>query len=556
MFDDIPPLDDPTHHPEPYPQNPTQVTPQSAPAANHGYFPYMMPPQEPEPVFDPPSSSYPSYSVPGAGATSFVAGGASVDDLRGASVPASASAPSLVQAPPAPQSVPSGPIPPRPPLNEDSYSSYSSIPTYPHEDGAASAPPVAAPAAVDPYYMPEYQSFSAPQVPQAYYGGAYPPSEWSQPPLSHSMPPAPPAPPHSLMAPSGFVSPSMSSQFYSGDQTTPLPTPNKQEAVDSYDHFTFDPVMGPVATINPHHHQPPMAPQAPQQVPPQAPPQAPAAVPPQAAPSRTTASAIVHTPGGPRRYRVIRGMSAGGSSTRPPKVAPGHPDMSYVLVDLQINGASPQELCYPQWSEEEKLDHRRIIRIERIQQGNKLIANFSIVGAANDHPVTLASPEPGVDVVEVSCLECSVRSSDDPESSDDEDPHIKIEGDRAYQYYITSVEVIEIVELLIGTQAKDSAERRRERGRVRSNLVPFWSKRPISSRMNEPSASAHQGNHTNLDFRVELAKRIMGYEIRKPRGFDKEVRILRWDKLVPALKRALQSYYTEIPPHEADQLYG
>ena len=39
----------------------------------------------------------------------------------------------------------------------------------------------------------------------------------------------------------------------------------------------------------------------------------------------------------------------------------------------------------------------------------------------------------------------------------------------------------------------------------------------------------------------------MGYEIRKPRGFDKEVRILRWDKLVPALQRALQSYYTEIP---------
>ena len=170
--------------------------------------------------------------------------------------------------------------------------------------------------------------------------------------------------------------------------------------------------------------------------------------------------------------------------------------------------------------------------------------------------MTLALPEPGVDVVEVLCLECSVRSSEDPELSDDDEPHIKIEGNRAYQYYITLVEVIEIVELLIGTQAKDSAERRRERGRVRLNLVPFWLKRPISLRMNEPLALAHQGNPTNLDFRVELAKRIMGYEIRKPRGFDKEVRILRWDKLVPALKRALQSYYTEIPPNEADQLYG
>ena len=45
-------------------------------------------------------------------------------------------------------------------------------------------------------------------------------------------------------------------------------------------------------------------------------------------------------------------------------------------------------------------------------------------------------------------------------------------------------------------------------------------------------------------------------EIRKPRGFDKEVRILRWDKLVPALQRALQSYYTEIPINDPyAQLY-
>ena len=107
-------------------------------------------------------------------------------------------------------------------------------------------------------------------------------------------------------------------------------------------------------------------------------------------------------------------------------------------------------------------------------------------------------------------------------------------NDDYYQYYITSVEVVEIVELLIGNQFRDAAERRKERGRVRSNLVPFWSKKPISSRMSETSTSSSSPQNssatpgssssalgtttttatvggagsslTNHDYRVELAK--------------------------------------------------
>lgn len=346
-------------------------------------------------------------------------------------------------------------------------------------------------------------------------------------PLTDSQPPLyyyseyPPQPEWLAPAP-GFISPSIQGQYL---DHTPLHTPVKHEpapGVDAYDGY-----------YDPHHPAPHLHPGA---LAPLAPPGA--------------------MPRGPmRRYRVLRGVLAGGSLTRPPKHMPGQPEMSFLLVDLQINGALPHDICYPPWGPLEKQDRRRIIRIERIQQGNKLLANFSIVGAANDHPVTLPPPAPGVDVVEVLCLECMVRPLDEYELLDDELGHryIKTEGDALYQYYITSVEVIEIVELLIGTQVKDPAERRRERGRVRLNLVPFWLKRPISLRMNERTLL---GAPTNQDYRVELAKRIMGYEIRKPRGFDKEVRILRWDKLVPALKRALQSYYTEIPPHEVDQFYG
>ncbi|KAG7662406.1 uncharacterized protein J8A68_004054 [[Candida] subhashii] len=267
-----------------------------------------------------------------------------------------------------------------------------------------------------------------------------------------------------------------------------------------------------------------------------------------------------------RRYRVVRGVSAGGCTTRPPKESIDSTSL-YLPTELNLVGASVDDICYPKWTKSEKEDRRRIIRIERIQNGPKLLANFTIVGGANENPITLPPP-PNVDVVEVSCLECNVKVNDfespyDSQSSDDEgmtggnnSPKNYIKSDangEYYQYYITSVEVVEIVELLIGTQTKDPAEKRRERGRVRSNLVPFWSKKPISSRMNENGTmqQSHSSVPTNQDYRVELAKRIMGYEIRKPRGFDKEVRILRWDKLVPALKRALQSYYTEIPQCDA-----
>lgn len=105
--------------------------------------------------------------------------------------------------------------------------------------------------------------------------------------------------------------------------------------------------------------------------------------------------------------------------------------------------------------------------------------------------------------------------------------------------------------MLIGTESQDAAERRRERGRIRSNLVSFWSKRPIRSKIsdtkNSPSSKGGSPLNDEFDFRHELATRIMAYEVRKPRGFDKEVRILKWEKLVPSLRRALQSYYAEIP---------
>lgn len=282
-----------------------------------------------------------------------------------------------------------------------------------------------------------------------------------------------------------------------------------------------------------------------------------------------------------QRYRVIRGISSGGSATKPPRIMTSI-NHHYVPVNLEILDANLNECCLPKWNEHEKFDKRRIIRIERYQIGSKIVAKFSIVGAAEDHPIPEES-QPGVDVVEVSCLECFAKMSEDTDVEDEVQDFQQTnkvynnnnsnEDETKRSFYITSVEVIKIVELLIGTEVQDPAERRRERGRIRSNLVPFWSKRPISSRMStnvnnngngnmERSNSSSPNSNSNSfngidqnclnDFRIELATRIMGYDVRKPRGFDKEVRILKWEKLVPALRRALQSYYVEIPDGEEE----
>lgn len=226
------------------------------------------------------------------------------------------------------------------------------------------------------------------------------------------------------------------------------------------------------------------------------------------------------------KFRIVRGITAGGASTRPPKQEPGL-GCRFVPVELAIHSASMDDLCLLAWDDSEMADRRRIIRIERTQNGAKVNAAFLVVGLAAAHPSPAPAP-PGTDVLEVSCLQCFSLEAD----RDDKD-------DRDLNYYITSVEVVGIVEMLIYMRDMDPVLRRRERGRIRSNLMPFWLKKAVLSKKNSKSEPD--------DPRMAFARRIMAYDVRKPRDFDKDVRILRWEKLVPALQRALQCYYVEVP---------
>lgn len=223
-------------------------------------------------------------------------------------------------------------------------------------------------------------------------------------------------------------------------------------------------------------------------------------------------------------YKIVRGITIGGSPTRPPPQE--RPGYKYQPLELVIDDILTKEECLLHWSEDELADRRRIVRLERTQRGTALHAHFLIVGLALTNPEP-APAEAGVDVIEFSCLEC--LSSE-----------VSLDlGGRVKNFFVTSVEIVAIVEMLVGILGMDAKMRRKEKGRIRSNLTPFWLKKPISSKKGS--------EHHHLSPRMGFARRIMGYRVRKPRGFDKDVRILPWEKLLSALNRALQCYYVEVP---------
>lgn len=228
-------------------------------------------------------------------------------------------------------------------------------------------------------------------------------------------------------------------------------------------------------------------------------------------------------PGSGIRPRVVRGSISGGSVTKPPSSAPS-PGYFYAAARLMLQNDELEGAHSMRWNDLELIDGRRIIRIERTQAGAAIQVQISVVGLAveNPHP---APSSAGVSVVEVSCLNKT-----------------NLEGGIPAGHYITSVEVVSIVETLIGAEDLDATLRRRERGRIRSNLLPFWQKRPILRKKIDDGEN---------DDENDFARRIMAYKIRRPRGFDKGVRVLEWNLLGAALERALQCYYVETPMAQA-----
>ncbi|QPG77249.1 hypothetical protein FOA43_004656 [Brettanomyces nanus] len=234
-------------------------------------------------------------------------------------------------------------------------------------------------------------------------------------------------------------------------------------------------------------------------------------------------------------YSLVRGFNVGKCGTKPPEEIP-HDDLyKFVTCELDVSGASYDCICEPSWSSKESEEMRRIVRIQRIQTKNIVFADFSIVDTSAENSRSDPPENNRNDLLEVSCVRCECADGDEG-----------INGS-GFRYYITSVEVIKIVELLVHNTVNQSAkERRRERGRIRSNLAQLWWKDSIN-RKKWNNTTNHSGRKSENDCKVELAQRIMGYKTRKPRIFNKDVRILDWRSLVPALHRAMQCYHVKVP---------
>ncbi|CAO3597392.1 unnamed protein product [Absidia cylindrospora] len=144
------------------------------------------------------------------------------------------------------------------------------------------------------------------------------------------------------------------------------------------------------------------------------------------------------------------------------------------------------------WTDQEQQDHRRLVRFWRRQQGqHEIICNFQVIPPTNK----MNTPQ---DII-VSCIYW--------ENKDD--------------YFITSVDIIYLLEALIGV--KFTTE---EKNRVRRNLEGF---RPLTVSKLKPDSG-------------DFFKRIMAFNHPKPRNIEKDLKVFSWSSLPTALKKIISKY--------------
>lgn len=187
-------------------------------------------------------------------------------------------------------------------------------------------------------------------------------------------------------------------------------------------------------------------------------------------------------------------------------------DQRLLNIDLRMMGGSPEEITNQPWSYREISEGRRIIKVEREQHGCTLRVRFRVIKESE----RLNQEEAANDLLsylEVSCIR-----------------FVHNDGVTT-NYFITSVDVIKIVEFLIVNNQLNSALKWRERGRIRSNLAPLWFK-----------------NWTELGpMHLPFEKRIRRFHSRSPPKMLKYVRLLLWVNLGYALSKALLFYCVCMP---------
>ncbi|ORZ22969.1 hypothetical protein BCR42DRAFT_403697 [Absidia repens] len=159
-------------------------------------------------------------------------------------------------------------------------------------------------------------------------------------------------------------------------------------------------------------------------------------------------------------------------------------------ADLVIEGSMDDMM--KDWTDQEQQDHRRLVRFWRRQQGqHEIICHFQAIPPTNK----VNSPQEII----VSCIYW--------ENKDD--------------YFITSVDLIYLLEALIGVRFTTE-----EKNRVRRNLEGF---RPLTVSKLKPESG-------------DFFKRIMAFNHPKPRNIEKDLKVFAWSSLPTALKKIISKY--------------
>ncbi|EGF98056.1 uncharacterized protein MELLADRAFT_69585 [Melampsora larici-populina 98AG31] len=156
---------------------------------------------------------------------------------------------------------------------------------------------------------------------------------------------------------------------------------------------------------------------------------------------------------------------------------------------LRIEGALSDIMCG--WTNEETRCGRRLVQFSRKLQGSVLTVYFQAVPSHKSEP----DNRNGV----VSCI-----YRDDPDGC-----------------FITSVDMISLIESLVGTNFPTA-----EKNRIRRNLQGF---KPITVTKSKPDSEA-------------FFKRIMSFQNPKPRNIEKDIKVFAWGSLESALAKVLGKY--------------
>ncbi|KAI8089685.1 uncharacterized protein BX664DRAFT_333643 [Halteromyces radiatus] len=175
-----------------------------------------------------------------------------------------------------------------------------------------------------------------------------------------------------------------------------------------------------------------------------------------------------------------------------PGISPTTPNPFANLLshaDLIIEG--DMDAMMKDWTDQERQDNRRLVRFWRRQQNHEIICNCQSIPPTNR---INAAQE-----IIVSCIYWEEKQD----------------------YYITSVDIIYLLEALIGVRFTTE-----EKNRVRRNLEGF---RPLTVSKLKPDSS-------------DFFRLIMAFNHPKPRNIEKDLKVFAWSSLPTALKKIISKY--------------